>query len=107
MTRKGVPPFFRRISKSSTEIDDNVIFPFWNIKCGIGKMSYLSKKQRLKIALGGILSLVGFLVLALTYLVVSQAINIQDFIESNLLVALMASVGVLDIFGGILLLRSR
>ncbi|NIO36752.1 hypothetical protein GTO27_03510 [Candidatus Bathyarchaeota archaeon] len=70
-------------------------------------MSYFSKKQRLKIALGGILSLVGFLVLALTYLVVAQAIDIQDFIEDNVLVALMASVGVLDIFGGILLLRSR
>lgn len=70
-------------------------------------MPRFTSKQRLKIALGGFLSLIGFAVLILTFLVVTKTIDIENVLKSDLLVSVMAVIGSLDVLAGILLLRSR
>lgn len=70
-------------------------------------MSYFTRKQRLKIALGGFVSFIGFVILALTVLVVTKTIDAENILQPGLLVGVMVVIGVLDIIAGILLLRSR
>lgn len=70
-------------------------------------MPYFTRKQRLKIALGGFTSFIGFIVLALTILVITKMIDAENVLQPSLLVGAMVIIGVLDILAGILLLRSR
>lgn len=70
-------------------------------------MSYFTRKQRFKIALGGLLSLIGLVVLIFTFLVIAEKVIVNDFLRHDLLVNVMAAVGSLDILAGILLLRSQ
>lgn len=70
-------------------------------------MSRFTRKQRLKIALGGFLSLIGFAVLILTLLVVTETMEVENVLKSDLLVSVMAVIGSLDVLAGIMLLRSR
>jgi len=41
-------------------------------------MSYFTRKQRLKIALGGLLVLIGLVVLILTFVVVTKTIDVEN-----------------------------
>jgi len=70
-------------------------------------MSYFTRKQRFKIGLGGFLSLIGFLVLILIFLVVTETINVGDVLPSQFLIDVMAVIGILNIVAGVILLRSR
>jgi len=70
-------------------------------------MSYFTRKQRLKIALGGFLSLIGFVVLIFTFLVITKTVNVENISQSDLLVNVMVVIGGLDVIAGIMLLRSR
>jgi hypothetical protein len=70
-------------------------------------MSYFSRKQRFKIALGGFLSLIGFVVLIFTFLVITKTVNVENISQSDLLVNVMVVIGGLDVLAGIMLLRSR
>lgn len=69
-------------------------------------MSYFTDKQRLRIGLGGFLSLIGFLVFILTFLVVTETVN-EDVLPSGFLIGVMAVIGILDVVAGVILLRSR
>jgi hypothetical protein len=70
-------------------------------------MSHFTRKQRFMIALGGFLSLIGFVVLIFTFLVVTKTIDAENFLQSDLLVNVMAVIGSLDVLAGIMLLRYR
>jgi len=70
-------------------------------------MSHFTRKQRFKIALGGFLSLTGFVVLIFTFLAVTKTINVESISQPSTLVGVMAVVGGLDVLAGIILLRSR
>ena len=70
-------------------------------------MPYLTCKQRFKIALGGFVSLVGFVVLAFTFLVITNTISVESILQPDLLINVMVIIGGLDVVAGIMLLRSR
>jgi hypothetical protein len=70
-------------------------------------MPYLTREQRLKIALGGFVSLVGFIVLAFTFLVITNTISAENILQPDLLINVMVIIGGLDVLAGIILLRSR
>jgi len=70
-------------------------------------MPHFTSKQRLKIALGGFLTLVGFSIIALTVLTMTKTLDVESFLQPNLLLSLTTAMGVLDIIAGILLLRSK
>jgi len=70
-------------------------------------MPCLTRKQRFKIALGGFVSLVGFVVLTFTFLVITKTITVENILQPDLLINVMAIIGGLDVLAGIILLRSR
>ncbi|MBE0520249.1 hypothetical protein IBX35_04325 [Candidatus Bathyarchaeota archaeon] len=70
-------------------------------------MPYFTRKQRFKIALGGFVSLVGFVVLAFTFLVITKTISVENILQPDLLINVMVIIGGLDVLAGIILLRSR
>ena len=70
-------------------------------------MPHFTSKQRLKIALGGFLTLVGFSIITLTVLTMTKTLDVENVIQPNLLLSLTTAMGVLDIIAGILLLRSK
>jgi uncharacterized membrane protein len=70
-------------------------------------MSYFTHKQRFKISLGGFLSLIGFVVLIFTFLVVTKTVNSENISQPDLLINVMVVIGSLDVLAGIVLLRSR
>ena len=70
-------------------------------------MPYFTGKQRLKIAIGGLTSFIGLIILALTMLVVTKTIDAENILQPSLLLDIMVIIGVLDVLTGILLLRSR
>lgn len=70
-------------------------------------MPYFTRKQRFKIALGGFVSLVGFVVLTFTFLVITKTITVENILQPDLLINVMAIIGGLDVLAGIMLLRSR
>jgi len=70
-------------------------------------MPYLTPTQRARIALGGIISAAGFLLLALTFLSLSGELDPNEILGQNLLMTLIGVIGILDIIAGALLLRSR
>jgi len=70
-------------------------------------MPYFTRKQRFKIALGGFVSLVGFVVLTFTFLVITKTITVENILQRDLLINIMVIIGGLDVLAGIVLLRSR
>jgi len=70
-------------------------------------MPYFTRKQRFKIALGGFISLIGFAVLAFTFLVITNTISVENILQPDLLINIMVIIGSLDVLAGIILLRSR
>lgn len=70
-------------------------------------MPYFTPKQRFKIALGGFMSFIGFIILILAVLVITKTLDIENILQHGLLVDVMAIIGVLDVLVGILLLRFR
>jgi hypothetical protein len=70
-------------------------------------MPHFTRKQRFKIALGGFVSLIGFVVLTFTFLVITKTIDVENILQPDLLISIMAIVGSLDVLAGIMLLRSR
>jgi len=70
-------------------------------------MPYFTRKQRFKIALGGFVSLTGFVVLTFTFLVITKTITVENILQPDLLINIMAIIGGLDVLAGIILLHSR
>ena len=70
-------------------------------------MPYFTRKQRFKIALGGFLSLMGFAILIFTFLLITKTVDVENVLQSNSLVSIMAIIGILDILAGIMLLRFK
>ena len=70
-------------------------------------MPHFTSKQRLKIALGGFLTLVGFSIITLTVLAMTKTLDVESVLQPSLLLSLTTAMGVLDIIAGILLLRSK
>ncbi len=70
-------------------------------------MSRFTRKQRLKIAFGGFLSFLGFVLLAFTLLVIIGKINVEEFFKPELFVYIMVVIGFLDVLAGFLLFHSR
>lgn len=70
-------------------------------------MPYYTRKQRLKIALGGFILFIGFIVLVLIVFVMTRTIDPENGLQPGLLIDFMMVIGVLDILAGILLLHSR
>jgi hypothetical protein len=70
-------------------------------------MPYFTRKQRFKIALGGFVSLIGFLVLTFTFLVITKTMDVENILQPDLLINIMVIIGGLDVLAGIILLRSR
>jgi hypothetical protein len=95
----------------SVELEsDSVIFVFMILRCEKEAMSYLARRQRLKIALGGFLFFIGLVVLIFTFLVATKWIDVENFLQSDfspMLGGLVVVIGSLDIVAGILLLRTR
>jgi uncharacterized membrane protein len=70
-------------------------------------MPYFPLKQRLKIALGGFVSFVGFMILLFALLTVTKTVNLESVVKNELVVAVAVIVGILDIICGFLLFRKR
>ena len=70
-------------------------------------MPHFTSKQRLKIALGGFLTLVGFSIITLIVLTMTKTLDVESVLQPSLLLSLTTAMGVLDIIAGILLLRSK
>jgi uncharacterized membrane protein len=70
-------------------------------------MPYFPLKQRLKIALGGFASLVGFIVLVFALITTTKTVNLESVMKNELIVAAAVIVGILDIICGFLLFRKR
>lgn len=73
-------------------------------------MPHFDLKKRLKIALGGLISFIGLVILIFTFIVITGKLDIQNALQSELheiVVSLIMIIGCLDILAGILLIRSR
>jgi hypothetical protein len=70
-------------------------------------MPHFTRKQRFKIALGGFVSLIGFLVLVFTFLVITKTMDVENILQPDVLINIMIIIGSLDVLAGIILLRSR
>jgi hypothetical protein len=65
--------------------------------------SAFSRNQRLKIALGGFMSFTGFLILAMVILTATGSTNLESIIQNQVVIGVVATLGFLDVFCGILL----
>ena len=70
-------------------------------------MPYFPLKQRLKIALGGFVSFVGFVLLILAFLTTTRTVNLESVMQNELIAAAAAIVGILDIVCGFILFRKK
>ena len=70
-------------------------------------MPYFPLKQRLKIALGGFVSFVGFMILLFALLTTTKTVNLESVMKNEFIVAVAVIVGILDIICGFLLFRKR
>jgi hypothetical protein len=52
-------------------------------------------------------SLIGFLVLTFTFLVITKTMDVENILQPDLLINIMVIIGGLDVLAGIILLRSR
>ena len=70
-------------------------------------MPYFSLKRRLKIALGGFVFFIGLLLLILAVLTTTKAVNLESVMPDELMIAVVAVVGLMDVVCGFLLFRKR
>ena len=70
-------------------------------------MPYSSLKRRLKIALGGFVFFIGLLLLILAILTTTKAVNLESVLPGELMIAVVAVVGLIDVVCGFLLFRKR
>jgi hypothetical protein len=70
-------------------------------------MPYFSLKQRLKIALGGFVFFIGLMLLIFAVLTMTRAVNLESVMQNEIIVAVAAVVGVLDVVCGFLLFQKR
>ena len=70
-------------------------------------MPDFTPKQRFRIALGGFISFIGFIILIMAALLITETIDIENILQHNLLAGVMAVIGILDILAGVLLLRLK
>jgi uncharacterized membrane protein len=70
-------------------------------------MPSFSLKQRLKIAIGGFVSFVGLIILVVTVLTMTNAVNLESVAQNDLIVAVAVVIGIVDIFCGFLLFWKR
>jgi len=70
-------------------------------------MPNFTPRQRFRIALGGFISFIGFIILVMAALVITETIDIENILQHNLLAGVMAIIGILDILAGVLLLRLK
>jgi hypothetical protein len=68
-------------------------------------MPYFPLKHRIKIALGGFVFFTGLLLLILAFLTTTKAANLESIMPNELIIAVAAVVGVLDVVCGFLLFR--
>jgi uncharacterized membrane protein len=68
-------------------------------------MPYFPLKQRLKIALGGFVSFIGFMLLIFAVLTTTRTANLESIMQNGFIVAVAIIVGILDIICGFLLFR--
>lgn len=71
------------------------------------KMPILTGKQRVKIALGGLLMLVGFVVLVLTIFHLARIIDLSPIFENDLFINFMIILAILTSVVGVLLVRFK
>jgi len=70
-------------------------------------MPYFPLKQRLKIALGGLISLAGFMILVFALLATTRTVNLESVVKNEFIAAVAVVVGILDILCGFLLFRKK
>jgi uncharacterized membrane protein len=70
-------------------------------------MPYFPLKQRLKIALGGLISLVGFMILLFALLTTTRTVNLEGVVKNEFILAVAVIVGILDVICGFLLFRKK
>jgi len=70
-------------------------------------MPNFTPRQRFRIALGGFISFIGFIILVMAALVITETIDIENILQHNLLAGVMAIIGILDLLAGVLLLRLK
>ena len=68
-------------------------------------MPNFTPRQRFRIALGGFISFIGFIILVMAALVITETIDIENILQHNVLAGVMAIIGILDLLAGVLLLR--
>jgi hypothetical protein len=68
-------------------------------------MPYFPLKHRIKIALGGFVFFAGLLLLILAFLTTTKAANLESIMPNELIIAVAAVVGILDVVCGFLLFR--
>jgi hypothetical protein len=68
-------------------------------------MPYFPLTQRLKIAIGGFIFFTGILLLILAFLTTTKAANLESIMPNELIIAIAAVVGILDVVCGFLLFR--
>ncbi len=66
-------------------------------------MPTFSKTQRLRIAIGGFVSFIGFLILIAALLTATGATNLETVFQNEFVVATIGIVGIADVFCGITL----
>lgn len=71
-------------------------------------MATLSTRQRLRIALGGFVSFLGFLILVVVVFAMAGAVNLENIIQVEFILTILILLGVLDVLCGLfLLLKDR
>ena len=70
-------------------------------------MPYFSLKRRLKIAIGGFVFFIGLLLLILAVLTTTKAVNLESVMPDELMIAVVAVMGLMDVVCGFLLFRKR
>lgn len=78
-----------------------------DITDGDEAMPYFPIKQRLKIALGGFVFFTGLLLVVITILTATKTANLESILPNELIIAIAAIVGILDVGCGVLLLRRK
>ena len=69
-------------------------------------MPILSSKQRVKIVLGGLLILVGFVVFILTVFHLARIIDLSPIFENDQFINFIIILGILTLVVGVLLVRN-
>ena len=80
-----------------------VIFHLKSILNRSNALSALSTSKRLKIALGGVVSFTGFIILVIVILSAAGAADVQSILQNDVMVGAVAFLGFLDVLCGLLL----